>query len=46
MLPTMDFDDDYTSIRRAHAVSFVAKVNGETRGYVATGVVTGGTLTS
>ena len=33
-----DFDDDYTTICRAHAVSFVAKVNGETRGYIATGI--------
>lgn len=39
-----DFDDDYTTICRAHAVSFIAKVNGETRGYIATGVANG-TLT-
>lgn len=32
------FDDDYTTIRRAYAVSFTADQNGETRGYIATGV--------
>lgn len=32
-----DFDDDYNTIQRAFAVSFVAKNDGVTRGYLATG---------
>lgn len=33
-----DFDNDYTTIQRAHGVSFTANLNGEIRGYIATGV--------
>ena len=31
------FDDDYRTIQRAHAVSFTATIDGEIRGYLATG---------